>query len=233
MNRIMPFLPFLLLAVAAAPVAAADRSYPIADFDQIQVEGPFEVVLATGLPSHVRASGSAEALERVSVEVEGQTLHIRANKSAWGGYPGAATGPVRIEAATRDLTRATVLGPGSLAVDKARGLRVDLTVGGSGRLTVGAVDADQLVVGLAGSGRIGLSGHAKQVRATIRGSGDLDGKGLTAEDVQLATDTSGTIALGSARSAKVTASGLGDVTIGGTPACTVDNQGSGSVRCGP
>ena len=62
--------------------------------------------------------------------------------------------------------------------------------------------------------------------------GDLDGRALTADDIQLSTDTAGSITLGSARSAKVTARGAGDVTVGGTPACTVDSQGAGTVRCG-
>src|SRR5947209_20406782 len=126
MNRITLACAACFAALLAAPAGAADRTYPVTDFDRIQVEGPFEVTLATGLTTRVRASGSADALERVSVEAEGRTLRIRANASAWGGYPGRTPGPVRIEAATRDLTRATVLGSGSLAIDKARGPRIDL-----------------------------------------------------------------------------------------------------------
>jgi hypothetical protein len=233
MSRILPaFAAALGAAFAAAPAGAAERLYPVTDFDRVQIEGPFEVILATGASSRVHASGSAQALERLNVEVEGRTLRISVNRSAWGGYPGQTPGPVRIEAATQDLVRAAVLGSGSLAIDKARGLRLDLSVGGSGRLTVRAVDADQLVVGLLGAGRIGLGGHAKQLRATIHGSGDLDAPALSAEDVQLTADTAGTITLGPARSAKVLATGQGDVTIGGDPACTVENKGAGQVRCG-
>ncbi|MEA3002053.1 MAG: hypothetical protein QOH81_841 [Sphingomonadales bacterium] len=230
MNRTIAALFAALLA--AAPAEAAERSYSVTDFDRIQVEGPFEVTLATGLSSRLRASGPADALDRLSVEVEGRTLRIRVDRSAWGGTPGRSPGPVRIEATTHDLVRASVLGAGSLAVDKARGLRIDLSVGGSGHLAVAALDADQLVVGLVGSGRIGLAGHARQMRAIVQGSGDLDAAALRTEDVQLSAETAGTIAIGSARSAKVVAAGLGDIAIGGSPACTVDNRGSGRVRCG-
>lgn len=221
-----------LFALAAAPAAAAERTYPVTDFDSVRVEGPFQVVLATGLSSRVAASGSPEALERLSVDVQGRTLRIRVNPSAWGGYPGQSPGPVRISASTRDLARAAVIGAGSLDVDKARGLRVDLNVGGSGRLAVRALDADTLVVGLVGSGRIALAGHAGQMRANIQGSGDLDAAGLRTEGLLLGADTAGNVTIGSAHTAKVTATGAGNVTVGGTPACTVDNKGSGSVRCG-
>src|SRR5690348_16896289 len=119
MNRIAA--PLLAAALLAAPAGAAERTYPVSDFDTIRVEGPFAVTLATGLSSRVAASGSPEALERLTVDVQGRTLRIRVNPSAWGGYPGQSPGPVRISAATRDLARASVIGPGSLDVDKARG----------------------------------------------------------------------------------------------------------------
>lgn len=223
----------LAAALPAVPAGAADRTYPVTDFDSVRVEGPFEVSLATGLSSRVQASGPAEALERVSVEVEGRTLRIRVNPSAWGGYPGQSPGHVRIAASTRDLVRASVVGSGSLDIDKARGLRLDLALGGSGRLAVRALEADNLNVGLVGSGRIALGGHARLMRATIQGSGDLDGARLRADDVQLGADSAGSITLGPARTAKVRATGAGDVTIAGTPACTIDWKGAGRVRCGP
>src|SRR5947208_16761423 len=152
------FLPAIALLAASLPAGAAERTHPVSDFDTIRVEGPFQVVLATGLSSRVQASGSPEALERLTVDVEGRTLRITVNRSAWGGYPGQSPGPVRITASTRDLARASVLGAGSLDIDKARGLRLDLAVGGSGSLSVRALDADNLVAGLAGSGRIALGG---------------------------------------------------------------------------
>ena len=89
-----------------------------------------------------------------------------------------------------------------------------------------------LNLGLVGGGTLALGGTAKSVRATISGSGDLDAAGLRSEDAEISADTSGRIALTVRRSAKVTTTGAGEVTIGGTPACTVANRGVGIVRCG-
>jgi Putative auto-transporter adhesin, head GIN domain len=230
MTRIVPAL--LALLAAAAPAAAVERRYPVTDFDRIQVEGPYKVSLRTGLSSGATATGSALALDRVTIEVQGRTLRIRANRSAWGGYPGDAAGPVTIEATTRALTHVSVGGSGSLDVDRAEGLRLDLSVVGSSRLAVAAVEADNLLVGLVGSGRMILAGKAKQLRATVQGSGDLDGRGLSADDLQLNADTAGTVAVRAVRTAKVNARGLGDVEILGTPACTVEALGAGNVTCG-
>lgn len=225
-------LAFLALA-AAAPASAAERTYSITDFDKVQVDGPYRVTLTTGTGSSARAEGPAEALDRVAIDVQGGTLRIRRNRSAWGGYPGeGGSGPVTIALGTRDLRNAAVVGSGTLDIDRARGLRVLLSVSGSGRLSVGAVEADTLVVGLLGAGRIALAGSAKQLRATVQGSGDLAAAGLRADDAQIASDTAGTVTVAVARTAKVTATGPGDVEIVGTPTCTVEAKGAGQVLCG-
>jgi putative autotransporter adhesin-like protein len=225
-------LPFILALLAAAPAVAAERRLAVTDFDRVQVEGPYQVTLLTGLSSGARVEGSAEALDRISVGVQGNTLRVRPNRSAWGGYPGDTAGPVKVALTTRDLRTATVVGSGSLDIDRARGLRVDLSVSGSGRLAVANVDADNLVVGLLGSGRITLAGHAKQLKATIRGSGDLAGAGLRADDAVILADTAGAVTVAVARTASVTALGPGDVDILGDATCTIDARGAGRILCG-
>jgi hypothetical protein len=224
-------LPLALLAFAAS-AGAAERTYSITDFDRIQVDGPYRVTLTTGRSSAARAEGSAEALDHVSVDVQGGTLRVRRNRSAWGSYPGTGAGPVVVTLTTRDLRNAALVGSGSLDVDRMKGLRVDLSVSGSGRLTVAAMEADNLVVGLLGGGRITLAGRTKQLRATVQGSGDLAATGLTADDAVIGSDTAGNVAVAVTRTAKVTATGAGDVEIIGTPTCTVEAKGSGRVTCG-
>ncbi|HEX8240145.1 MAG TPA: DUF2807 domain-containing protein [Allosphingosinicella sp.] len=226
-------LPLALLAfAAAAPAGAAERNYSVTDFDRVQVEGPYRVTLATGLGSSARVEGSAEALDQISVEVQAGTLRVRRNRSAWGGYPGQGVGTVSVTLTTRDLRNAAVVGPGSLEIDRARGLRVGLSVSGSGRLAVGAVEADNLTVGLLGGGRITLAGRVRQLRATVQGSGDLAAAGLAADDAQIASETAGSVVVSVGRTAKVTSTGPGDVEILGTPSCTVEAKGSGQVLCG-
>ncbi|HMJ94174.1 MAG TPA: DUF2807 domain-containing protein, partial [Allosphingosinicella sp.] len=78
----------LLLLLFATPASAADQRVMVTDFDRVQVDGPYQVTLSVGRPSGVIASGSRGALDRVTIEVQGRTLRIRPNRSAWGGYPG-------------------------------------------------------------------------------------------------------------------------------------------------
>jgi hypothetical protein len=230
MTRILPLA--LLALAAAVPAGAAERTYSITDFDRVQVDGPYRVTLATGRSSAARAEGSTEALDHVAIDVQGGTLRVRRNRSAWGGYPAEGVGPVTVALTTRDLRNAAVVGSGSLDIDRARGLRVDLSVSGSGRLTVADVQSDNLIVGLLGGGRITLAGRTKQLRAIVQGSGDLAARGLSADDAQIGSDTAGNLAVAVVKTAKVTSTGSGDVEIIGSPACRVEAKGSGQVVCG-
>jgi hypothetical protein len=228
MRLLLPLTALLL----ASPAQAADRRYAIADFDRVVVEGPYTVRLTVGAPSTAIASGSPQALDAVTVEVQGMTLRIRRNRNAWSASPGRTPEPAVITLTTRNLRAARVIGSGSLDLSGARGLRVDLSVDGSGRLGAAAVQADALSVGLRGSGSITLAGRAATFTADIQGSGSLAGTGLTAENATIAATSSGEIALTVRRSATVTANGLGSVVIAGEPACTLRGPGASEVRCG-
>lgn len=226
----MPFV--LALSAAAAPAAAAERRYSVTDFDRVQVDGPYEVTLATGASSQASVSGDQAAIDRVSLDVQGRTLRIRPSASAWGAARNAPAGPVRFTLSTRALRGASVTGAGSLSVDRAGGLRLDFTVSGSGSLVVGSVDADNLSLGVVGAGEMRIGGKAKIVRATAAGSGELDASGLVAEDLELSTGTSGRVTIAARRKARVSALGRGSVVVSGSPSCNVTGPAAGQVRCG-
>ncbi|HYI43007.1 MAG TPA: DUF2807 domain-containing protein, partial [Sphingomicrobium sp.] len=185
-----------LAALAAAPAQAAERRYTVTDFDRVQIDGPFQVTLTTGRGPSALATGDPSAIDGVSIEVQSRTLRIRPNRSAWGGYAGQKGGPVRIVVSTHELRAASVIGSGSLAVDKAKAMKFEAGLSGSGRLAIGRVEADALVLSLVGAGKLTVGGKAKTVRATISGSGELDGSALASEDAEVSADTSGTVALG-------------------------------------
>ena len=225
------FLSLAVLAAAAAPAAAAERRYSVTDFDRVVVEGPYIVRLSAGRSSTAVASGSQGALDRVSIDVSGQTLRIRRNRNYWGGNPGAHEGPLEIDLTTRGLRSARVIGPGRLELDRAEGLRVDLVVEGSGTLSVAEIAADNLSLGLAGAGRIELAGTTETLTADIQGTGDVAAASLEAETARITTTTTGTIALAVRREVEVNALGLGEVRILGTPACNLRGPNAALVSC--
>lgn len=216
----------------AVPAHAAERRYSITDFDRIVVEGPFVVRLVTGRPTSAVATGPQAAIERLSVDAQGQTLRIRPNRNAWGNNDGSQQGALEITLTTRTLRSARVIGPGRLDVTGVQGLRAELALDGSGRLEARGIAADNLVVASRGSGAIHLAGRAGTVRADIQGSGDLAASALTSQNLTLTAATTGTVALTASDTARVTAAGVGEVEIAGRAACTVTGLGASRVRCG-
>lgn len=229
MNKIM--LASLFFA-ASGPALAGERRFTVTDFDKVQVEGPFEVVLSTGKSPSAMAVGSASALDRVTVETIGRTLRVKPNRAAWGGYPGEGPGPVKLMLTVHQVRSATVSGAGSLDIDRVNGMRVDLGLSGSGRLSVGKLEADVAGANVVGSGRMTLGGAVKSFQANVQGSGDLRAEGLMTHDAQIFAESSGLIEVAAKNSAKVRSTGSGDLVVLGSPACTVQALGSGRVVCG-
>jgi hypothetical protein len=222
---------FALFALAA-PASAVDRRFSVTDFDRVVVEGPYRVHLVTGRASSAVVSGTREAIDRVTVDVQGQTLRIRRNRSAWGGNERVDPGPLDIALATRNLRSVRLIGPAQVEVQGGSGLNVEFSVEGSGSLKASGVQADNLSLGLLGSGRIEIAGTAGRLRADFQGSGDVLGQGLVvAQEATIGTTTAGTVALTVNGPVAVNANGLGDVAIFGRPVCTVRGTGEPQVRC--
>lgn len=221
----------VLAALLTDPASAAERRYSVTEFDRVQVDGPFQVTLRTGMPGSAVATGTNAEIDRVSIDVQGRTLRVRPNSSAWGGYPGERVGTPRIALTTHDVRALLVRGPASLDADRVKGMRADVTLSGSGRIAVGRVEADQLTLGLTGSGQMIVAGETKGLRATVEGSGDLQASDLEAADADINAGTSGTVDLLVTRAATVSSTGIGTVTIAGGAACTIRQTGAGQVLC--
>lgn len=218
------------LASLASPAIAAERTLSVTTFDRVRVDGPYKVKVTTGVSPYAKVSGSAAAIDGVSVDQQGQTLIIRANPSSWGGaYPGEGRGPVEISVGTLNLSAAWVNGSGSLAVDRVKGLSFNLAVQGSGSAAIGNAAVDQMEIGIAGAGSVTLAGAAPKLTAIVRGTSSLDASALAVKDVTVGAEGPSQVRLNVSNSAKVDARGVASVEIAGGPACTVKAQGSAVV----
>jgi len=213
----------------AAPAAAATRTFGITGFTKIRVEGPYKVSLATGVAPFAKASGSATALDRVAIDVRGDTLLVHTNPSAWGGYPGESPGPVELSLGTHELASAALTGAGSLAITQVKGLSFALFVQGSAAARIDDTAVDQLEVNLAGTASANLSGHALRLTALVRGLSSLDAAKLTVPDAHITADGSATIDAVATDTARVDAWGPATIRFTGRPACTLKVSGSTSV----
>ena len=220
--------------IAALPAQAAERSLSIQSFERIRVEGPFDVRLTTNRSPSARASGDASALEALDLRVEGNSLVVRSRAmSKSSERRRERRGVTIVTLATPRLVSATVIGGGALKIDGAlTAAQLDLSLNGAGSLSVSAVATDQLNTTLTGTGKMTLAGRARRARLLLSGSGAVVADDLVAADLIIRTEGSGTARATARFTAQVTTSGLGEVTVLGTPTCTVKAIGGGPVTCG-
>jgi len=224
----------LAAAVLATPASAATRNFGISGFDRVRVEGPFKVRLSTGVAPFARASGTADAVDRLAVTVEGRTLVVR-TQSAWGaGFPGQKYTPAEVEIGTHDLTSAWLNGAGTLKIDKVKGLSFDVSVQGSGAMGIGRADVDQLKIAVSGTAAAIVAGKAMRLTTTVRGISSLDAAALETKDAVVGAEGAATVRAHVTNTVKVDASGPATIVLTGDPTCTAKLAGSASVSgCKP
>src|SRR5439155_19457776 len=182
-----------------------------------------------GLAPFASASRSPAAIDRVAIDMRGNTLDVHSNASSWGGYPGQDAGTVQITLGTHDLSSAWLNGSGTLAINKVKGLSFDLSVAGSGGATIGQTNVDQLNVAVTGTASASLRGQADRLTAVVRGISSLDVANLAAKDATIGAEGTATIAANATNSVKIDGSGPATIRLTGGPACTLRVSGSTSV----
>jgi hypothetical protein len=228
-----------LAAVAAAalllsgPAAAAEKRYGLTSFETIEVGTDVDVEVVTRAPVSAVATGSTDALDRLTLETRDGRLVIGEKKYAGDENRRTPPGPVTIRINAANLRAATLAGAGSLRIDRLKGARVTIGLRGPGRVSVDAIDADRLSVAMIGNGTMTLAGKAKQGQMTLSGAGVVDAGRLSVDDLVSDSEGAGDHILNAVKTAAVTTRGVGKTVVLGRPACTVRNLGSGTVSCGP
>jgi hypothetical protein len=222
----------LLAAVAvsvSSPSSAAVRNFGITGFTKVRVDGPYTVRLSTGVAPFAKASGSATSLDRVAIDVQGDTLVVHNDPNVTSDFAGRDIGPVEISLGTHELGAAWLNGAGSLTIDRVKALIFNLSIQGSGVGAIVNADVDQLNVGAIGTASATLAGRAGRLTAVARGISSIDASGLAVKDATLGIDGSGTIAANVSNAVKVDASGPTTVRLTGKPACTLRASGAATV----
>lgn len=227
----------LAAALAAAlllpgPAMAAEKRFGLTGFEAIEVAADVNVEVVTRAPVGAVATGSADALDRLTLETRDGRLVIGKKTYAGDENRRASSGPVTIRVNAANLRSATLAGSGSLRIDQLRGARVTIGLRGPGQLSVGAIAADRLNVAMLGNGTMTLAGKAKQGQLNLSGAGVVDAGTLSVDDLIGDSEGAGDHIFNAVKTAAITARGVGRVVVLGRPACTVRNLGTGSVTCG-
>lgn len=229
---IVRFLAFALLVLPFAADAAEHR-YTFGSYDRVRVEGPFEVNVTTGVAPGALATGDARMIDGLDIELQGTTLIVRMGHQGWGETPvGKSAPPPVITLTTPGLRAAFINGGARVTIMGMKAQRVDLSVNGSGTVTVSAADTDQLFAMIVGAGSMTLSGRAARARLVTNGAGTVDATALSVNDLSILQDGSGETRAAARYTALINSTGLGHIVVTGNPKCLVHAAAGGPVECG-
>lgn len=217
--------------VGASEGHAASRSFAVSGFDRIQSSVPFDIRVHTGAAPSVRAVGPQQAIDGLSIDVQGGQLTIRNKARRWWGGWNWSRERATIEIAVPTLSAATLSGPGDMAIDRVTGRSFTATLNGPGDLSLASVDAGDLTLVISGPGDVTASGRANSARITLHGPGDVRARTLTVRDATINLSGPGDVAITASGTATGSLNGPGDIVVDGGARCTISKHGPGDVTC--
>lgn len=225
--RRLALLPLLVLT-AAAP--GDDRSFMVSGFDRVRVDGSYDVRVVTGASFSAVATGDADALRRLNLRVEGGTLIVATGADALGARSASGSAIVVRVSVPTPLRTALVNGGGRLTIDRMKSQRVELGVNGGGTMRVEGIDSGEVAATLTGAGSLAATGKSGRATFSSYGTGSVDASGLEVNDLTVRSNGSGSGSFAARYTARISALGLGAVSVTGAPKCTI--SGTAPVTCG-
>lgn len=213
----------LASVAAAAPAAAAERSFAVTPFTAVQVAIPAQVEIAAGREPQVRVRAEARVLERLSVRVAGGLLKLESPK----GFE--TREPVVVLVDLREIRRLQLDASADVRLSGALRGPLEVIGNGAGTITVAGASLTELNARLAGSVTLKLDGKAQRTRFEIDGASEVDARALESRDAAVRISGSGEASLHAAETLSAVIDGAGTVRYRGNPRVTQDVRGAGEV----
>jgi hypothetical protein len=176
----------------------------VTGFDQVESHGVIELDITVGKTHSCVLSGDDNLLPLVVVEVEGDKLVLRSEKSLNPKTPLVAT----------------ITMPDVLAV----------SLSGSSKGHVAGFDNDELELGISGSGELTASGKTKRLLIDVSGAGEADAQKVEAGHVEIEVSGAAKVDVGEPKTLDVDISGAGKVRHDGSPKIRKTISGAGLIQ---
>lgn len=209
----------------AGPQTTAERA--IGGVTAVDLRTSGDLTVTVGEAPGLTITAGANQLDYLTSEVDGGTLLLDSKANIPGG------GSISYALVVPSLTSLDISGSGSATGDGVLRGEATVTLSGSGDVNLTGLQVPSVAVGLSGSGKVTLGGSADSQQIDISGSGDYNGKELSAGDTGIEVTGSGNANVTVTGRLAVSISGSGDVTYFGSPTQVERSvSGSGSVNQG-
>lgn len=232
MKKIAITLLALLLVVTLASAQRQEKK--VGSFNRVAFRTAGKLYLRQGSPQKVEIEGDQKFIdEELEIKVDGDKLSI-GRESNWGFSWNDDNEKITVYITVPNIEGVSVSGSGDLiGENKITTSRLNVSVSGSGTLTLDADVSGDVDANLSGSGKLNLKGKCRDFDSSISGSGKMEVALTIAERANFGVSGSGKVtASGTAQEAKATISGSGRVLAADlvVDRCDVRISGSGGVE---
>jgi hypothetical protein len=230
-------------------MADVERVDGLGSFVGIAYALPHDVEFVQTSVPYIELDGDEEAIERVVIEVEDQTLHVKSKKdTSWGwgrrnhdlkveiGYDTleaismAGSGDGRATSIVADDFRVRIAGSAGLEIDGLETDGLTVAVAGSGEVDITDLDAESVSTSIAGSGNVTITGKTQTQSVAISGSGDHDARDLQSNVASASIRGSGDVVVWANDELDAAVMGSGDIDYYGDAKVSSRIMGSGDLR---
>ena len=167
------------------------RSFDLDSFDQIRIDGGFDLEITMGDEQIVRITIDDNLWDLLEAEVEDGTLELDWKKSC------RPNGDCKINLVMRQLEKIKINGAGDVEIEDFQGKSFDFVCNGAGDLT--------------------MDGQVDELKIRISGAGDVDTRHLEAKRVDVSISGAGNAEVRASRFLKGRISGVGNLEYYGDP----------------
>jgi hypothetical protein len=202
------------------------ESRNISGFNQIHVSNDVTVLFVQDSIYSVVVSAQSNILKVLDTKVKNQMLVIDFSKTVFK-HKG-----IQVIVHAPSLTGLDISGSGEINVqNNLLTSSLDVTISGSGKISVPAVETGEVKVNISGSGNVAIaSGNSINTTCNISGSGNILIPLLISQSAKATISGSGNIHLQAVQYLSAHISGSGDIFYRGLPAVDVNISGSGHLN---
>jgi hypothetical protein len=193
----------------------------LADFDRIELAGEGRVIVTISDDPGLTISTDDNIHEYLEATVSNGTLLLATRGS--GAFDIDPTDSVTWTVQAPQITGLQLGGAGFIGVTGLQSDQVEAAISGAGDIELADLATSHFTAVLSGVGIITASGTADSVELAVTGIGDIDTANLQATTGVVSINSAGNITVTATDSLDVEATGLGTVTVHGSPDVTGDN----------
>ncbi|RXK57826.1 DUF2807 domain-containing protein [Lacibacter luteus] len=194
-------------------IATTNRSER--DFKSVRTGGSFDVYLTQGDNFEIKITGDENLLRYVETKVENGVLRIHTRK----GVNIRPTEDMKVHITAPRFAEVSLAGSGKIVAETnlTSDSKIKFSIAGSGDILMKEVNAPQVAVNIAGSGKAEAAGATRDIDIDVAGSGDVIMKNLKAENAKVEIAGSGNVWLYASLKLDVRVAGGGDIHYYGNP----------------